>query len=156
METASNTIFLPINKETEEIHKDEISDGIANCAEEQAQAWAEAAKDKDNANCESLAFVEELLNMTRKYKAERAGKVRAAGIGCKTRLQPRFQKGQQQKFDRVVNERIKSDYEAIRLTKILMSTGVGTLDSAMESAVTSLKSTGEYLTNLFEAMNNND
>ena len=28
--------------------------------------------------------------------------------------------------------------------------------SAMESAVTSLKSTGEYLTNLFEAMNNND
>ena len=27
---------------------------------------------------------------------------------------------------------------------------------AMESAVTSLKSTGEYLTNLFEAMNNND
>ena len=118
METASNTIYLPINKETEEIYKDEISDGIANCAEEQAQAWAEAAKDKDNANCESLAFVEELLNMTRKYKAERAGKVRAAGIGCKTRLQPRFQKGQQQKFDRVVNERIKSDYEAIRLTNM--------------------------------------
>ena len=28
--------------------------------------------------------------------------------------------------------------------------------SAMESAVTSLKSTGEYLTNLFEAMNNDD
>ena len=28
--------------------------------------------------------------------------------------------------------------------------------SAMESAVTSLKSTGEYLTNLFESMNNND
>ena len=28
--------------------------------------------------------------------------------------------------------------------------------SAMEAAVTSLKSTGEYLTNLFEAMNNDD
>ena len=28
--------------------------------------------------------------------------------------------------------------------------------SAMESAVTSLKSTGEYLTNLFEAMSDND
>ena len=28
--------------------------------------------------------------------------------------------------------------------------------SAMEAAVTSLKSTGEYLTNLFESMNNND
>ena len=28
--------------------------------------------------------------------------------------------------------------------------------SAMESAVTSLKSTGEYLTNLFDSMNSND
>ena len=116
MEIATkNNIYLTIDEQLEEIYKDEIEDGIANCAEEQAAIWAEGAKEDENA--ESKKFVEELLKMTKEIKAQKNGVVRSGGLGCKTRLQPRFQKGNQYKFDQVVAARIKNDYAAMQISK---------------------------------------
>lgn len=115
MQTGSKKIFFTADELQEEIYKDEIEDGIANCAEEQAATWAEAVHEEENS--ESKKFVEELLKMTKQIKQEKNGKMRAGGLGCKTRLQPRFQKGNQQKFDRVVEARIKNDFKAMQITK---------------------------------------
>jgi hypothetical protein len=109
MEFGSKKIYINTKREEEEIYKDEVNDGIASCAEEQAIIWADASKDDENIH--SKAFVEELLRMTKKCQEAKAGKQRAGGLGCKSRLQPRYQKGNQQKFDRVVDQRIKNDFQ---------------------------------------------
>lgn len=45
---ASQVVYCDISQEKEEIYQDEVEDGIAAGAEEQAKLWAEAAKVKYN------------------------------------------------------------------------------------------------------------
>ena len=113
MQNASNTILFPFYPQPEDIYKDEVADGIANCADEQAQVWAQAANEEENSGAKD--FIQELLQMTKKYKDEKAG-IRSGALGCKTRLQPRFQSGKKAEFDRLVNQRIQSDLRAATMT----------------------------------------
>ena len=48
MEFGSKYLFLDISKETEEIYQDEIEDGLASCAQEQAEIWEVAAEEQEN------------------------------------------------------------------------------------------------------------
>ena len=67
MQPASDSILLTLHRQEEDIYQDEVEDGIANCAEEQAQVWAQAALEEENS--ESKPFIQELLKMTQKFKA---------------------------------------------------------------------------------------
>jgi hypothetical protein len=92
---------------------DEVEDGIAACAKEQAVLWAAAAKegnclfkvlcccrtycDLDPANqVTNTAFVEEILQMTNAYGGNGH---RQGAFGTSTRLQPRFVSGKQYEYD---------------------------------------------------------
>lgn len=63
---ASPYVFCDITEEKEEIYQDEIEDGLAACAEEQAKLWAEAAK--EDPTLANASFVDELKRMTSSYK----------------------------------------------------------------------------------------
>lgn len=45
LELASPFVYCEVSDEKEEIFKDEVVDGIASCAQEQAAVWAQAAKE---------------------------------------------------------------------------------------------------------------
>ena len=47
--------------EQEDIYQDEVADGLANCAEEAAAAWAKEAKEQDRKD----PFIGKLLALTR-------------------------------------------------------------------------------------------
>ena len=54
----------------EDIYTDEINDGIASCAEQQAKIWAVAANEADQSgsmDTKLAAFVADLVKMTQNY-----------------------------------------------------------------------------------------
>jgi actin beta/gamma 1 len=93
-------------KETEDFYEDEVNDGIANCAKEQAEAWAEAAAETGADNTE---FIQRLLRLTGTLKDKRVAATRAGAMGTQSRLQPRYQKGMSAKYDAVVQDRIGAE-----------------------------------------------
>jgi len=111
MEFGSAVLFASALKENEDIYEDEVNDGIANCAKEQAEAWAQEAAET---GVEQSEFIQRLLRMTGGLKDKRVAATRAGAMGTKTRLQPRFQKGMSAKYDAVVNERAGQEHHKCR------------------------------------------
>ena len=67
-----------------------------------------AAEEEDAGHNEML--LRELVTLTsRMIDAKKANSSRAGELGTKSRLQPRYQKGKSTEYDRVCNERIKSE-----------------------------------------------
>jgi len=61
MDLAAKFVYAPKQEEVEEIFEDEIIDGIAHCAMEQAQVWAEEARNGGASFDKS--FLDELARM---------------------------------------------------------------------------------------------
>jgi len=102
MEFGSRVLLASAAREMEDIYEDEVNDGIANCAKEQAEAWAqEAAETGANAS----EFIGRLLQLTGSLKDKRVAATRAGAMGTKSRLQPRFQKGMSSRYDAVCGAR---------------------------------------------------
>jgi hypothetical protein len=93
--------------ETEEIYEEDIQDGIANLAHEQAQAWALEADETGESG-----YVRELLKLTSQCVAQRSA--RNGALGTQSRLQPRNQKGKSVEFDRLVGARTVAETTAAR------------------------------------------
>mmetsp|Transcript_28567 Transcript_28567/g.53091 ORF Transcript_28567/g.53091 Transcript_28567/m.53091 type:complete len:568 (-) Transcript_28567:1-1704(-) len=120
IEVASPFAFANIDADPEEIYSDEIQDGIANCAEEQAQVWAKEAEEQ-RAYCSEDGdgvgakgdFVRSLLELTKtyanKHDAEGPAGTRQGAMGTKSRLQPRYQKGKTAHYDRVAERRAEGE-----------------------------------------------
>ena len=106
MEFASKNVLFDPHQEQEEIYKDEVEDGIANNADEQAKVWQQEAKENPESSTISADFLRELNQMTNDSKKKRSG-----AFGTQTRLQPRFQKGKQQQFDKLVNNRVQQEHQ---------------------------------------------
>eukprot|EP00727_Mastigamoeba_balamuthi_P000800 m51a1_g10717 putative actin (1113) ;mRNA; r:219305-223208 len=92
---------------------DEIEDGIAACAKDQAEVWAGAARE---AGRENDPFVAQLLRLAEVCSTRKQG-ARAGALGTTTRVQPRFQKGKQQQFDAAVLTRTKTEMAAAQLQR---------------------------------------
>jgi actin beta/gamma 1 len=105
-------------EETEDIFLDEVQDGIASGAAEQAAVWEEAARESQDPA--TAAFVTEILAMTRTCAEARAAAAaaaagpakRAGAMGTTTRMQPRYQRGKQQAYDAVVDRRAQTEVAA--------------------------------------------
>eukprot|EP00927_Polykrikos_kofoidii_P046270 TRINITY_DN40486_c0_g1_i1.p1 TRINITY_DN40486_c0_g1~~TRINITY_DN40486_c0_g1_i1.p1 ORF type:complete len:1293 (-),score=220.03 TRINITY_DN40486_c0_g1_i1:94-3972(-) len=108
----SRLYFAPGAAETEDIYEDEVHDGIANCAKEQADAWAATAAEDGK---EQSDFVKRLLMATNGLKNKRVADTRHGAMGTKSRLQPRFQKGMSAKFDSVVSARAGNETKTAQL-----------------------------------------
>jgi len=100
MELGSSVLLVRTMEETEDIYEEEVNDGIANCAKEQAEAWAAEAAE----TAAQSEFVQKLLRLTGALNSKR-GATRAGAMGTKSRLQPRYQKGMSSKYDAVVQAR---------------------------------------------------
>ena len=87
-----------------QIFEDEVQDGIAHAAKEQADVWATAAAEEGN----DSTFVRELVSLTSSYLRKKDG-ARAGEMGTTSRLQPRFQKGKAQEYDRLVETRMRDE-----------------------------------------------
>ena len=87
------------------MYTDEVNDGIAHAAKEQAEVWAIAAEEEGN----ETDFVRDLVTLTSKYISKRSGPQRAGELGTKSRLQPRYQKGRALEYDRVVSARMRDE-----------------------------------------------
>lgn len=111
MEFGSKAFLISTVEETEDIFEDEVNDGIANCAKEQAEAWIEAAAESGEAPSE---FVSRLLSMTGALKDTRVAKTRAGAMGTQSRLQPRYQKGMSDRYDAVVRARAAKEQKALQ------------------------------------------
>jgi len=109
MEFGSAILLATTLKETEDIYEDEVNDGIANCAKEQAEAWAQEAAETGAGQSE---FIKRLLGLTGGLKDKRVAATRAGAMGTKSRLQPRYQKGMSAKYDAVVRERAGQEHLA--------------------------------------------
>eukprot|EP01122_Echinamoeba_exundans_P003751 TRINITY_DN13818_c0_g1_i1.p1 TRINITY_DN13818_c0_g1~~TRINITY_DN13818_c0_g1_i1.p1 ORF type:complete len:150 (+),score=37.38 TRINITY_DN13818_c0_g1_i1:257-706(+) len=124
MEFGSELVFVG-SSETEEIFEDEIVDGIASCAREQAQAWADIAKE----NSESSGglppgidqkFIDEIKRMATTASRLRSAPLRHDGqtdvygvFSSTRRVQPRYQdRSKAQQFDHVARERARVEMEA--------------------------------------------
>jgi actin beta/gamma 1 len=104
-------LLASIVNETEDIYEDEVNDGIANCAKEQAEAWAQEAEETGAKQSE---FIRRLLQLTGGLKDKRIAATRAGAMGTKSRLQPRYQKGMSAKYDAVVQERAAQEHHTCR------------------------------------------
>jgi actin-related protein len=104
-------ILSEVAKETEDFYEDEVQDGIANCAKEQAEAWAQEAAETGQGQSE---FIRRLLQLTGSLKDKRIAATRAGAMGTKTRLQPRFQKGMSSKYDAVVDARVRMEKQTFK------------------------------------------
>jgi len=102
MEFGSQCLFLPSAPETEDIYEDEVNDGIANCAKEQAEAWAQEASEQGQ---EESEFIQRLLKLTGALKDKRVAAVLAGAMGTQSRLQPRYAKGMSDRYDSVCKQR---------------------------------------------------
>jgi hypothetical protein len=99
MNFASGLIYYPITSDCdlEEIYEDELEDGLATAAQEQAKLWASQATSGD----ETLdkEFVQQLLEMSKdKEKNKKQGEIHndaqathAGVFSSAMRLQPRFE-----------------------------------------------------------------
>lgn len=120
IQSASQFAYADIDFEYEEIYSDEIEDGIANGAEEQAQVWAKEAEEQQaySIGSNKQDFVNNLLRITKKYVERRnanapAATVRQGAMGSKSRLQPRYQKGKTAQYDYVANQRARAEKQKI-------------------------------------------
>jgi len=104
MNFGSEYVLVDLIEETEEIYQDEVEDGIAAGAAEQARLWAQAAAESRDGVEKSQEFIKELVAMTTSYDNQK--KNRAGGMGTTTRLQPRYQKGKQGQFDQRVQQNV--------------------------------------------------
>eukprot|EP01105_Mastigella_eilhardi_P018376 TRINITY_DN4244_c0_g1_i1.p1 TRINITY_DN4244_c0_g1~~TRINITY_DN4244_c0_g1_i1.p1 ORF type:complete len:1146 (+),score=215.48 TRINITY_DN4244_c0_g1_i1:73-3510(+) len=105
---ASACAYVDVSGETEDIYQDDIDDGIATCAEEQAKIWAQAAKEQGA----DPMFVRELLRYVGAGASARKG-----ALGTQTRLQPRFQKGKQEHFDQAVKQAGEVELKKVEETR---------------------------------------
>jgi hypothetical protein len=103
---ASDRVFADTSDETEPIYQDEVLDGIAHGAKEQADAWMMAAEEEQDTS--NTQFVKDLLALTARAMKKRDG-ARAGEMGTVTRLQPRHQKGRSADYDRVCAEHAKRE-----------------------------------------------
>jgi len=103
MDFGSTALLASILVETEDIYEDEVNDGIANCAKEQAEAWAQEAAETGVGESQ---FISRLLQVTGAMKDKRVAASRAGAMGTKSRLQPRFQKGMSSRYDAVCGARV--------------------------------------------------
>jgi len=109
MEFGSQVFFVGVAAEVEDVYEDEVNDGIANCAKEQAEAWAQEAAETGAGN---LEFIGQLLKLTGALKDKRVAATRAGAMGTKSRLQPRFQKGMSVRYDAVCGDRIGQEVKS--------------------------------------------
>ena len=118
VEFASPLLFADVDAEREEIYRDEVDDGIANCASEAAEAWAQEAEEQgilSKADGDSkAAFVRELLTLCRATKSTRRAEAGRHGhgqgeMGTVTRAQPRSIGGASQRYDAIVAARTRED-----------------------------------------------
>ena len=121
IQSASQFAFAHIDEEQEEIYSEEIQDGIANCAEEQAQVWAKEAEEQQaySDDCSNADFVKNLLQLTKKFVNKRntgaaASASRQGAMGTKSRLQPRYQKGKTAQYDRVAKKRAEGEKQKLQ------------------------------------------
>jgi len=108
MDFGSKAFFVAGAPETEDIYEDEVKDGIANCAKEQAEAWAQEAQETGGDGASE--FVGRLLALTGSLKSKRS--TRAGALGTTSRLQPRFQKGASASYDAVCGARAGEEAKA--------------------------------------------
>ena len=109
MDFATERLLVDIDGEKESIYEDEVNDGIASCAEEQALIWVEASQEDDQAD---RSFLRSLVALTTKYTAKDSGTARSGMMGTKTRLQPRFQSATAMaSYDRLAEERKRDEME---------------------------------------------
>mmetsp|Transcript_79435 Transcript_79435/g.199620 ORF Transcript_79435/g.199620 Transcript_79435/m.199620 type:complete len:1284 (+) Transcript_79435:52-3903(+) len=109
MEFGSKIFLASDVQETEDIYEDEVNDGIANCAKEQAEAWAQEAAET---GAESSEFISKLLGLAGSLKDKRVAATRAGAMGTKSRLQPRYQKGMSTRYDAVCGARAGDEQKA--------------------------------------------
>jgi hypothetical protein len=93
MEFGAEKIFLELDGETEDVFVEEVQDGIANCAKEQADAWLLDAQE----NRVSGGGIKKLGEMISRLTLKR-------GNGNATRIQPRFA-GNASGYDAMVAQR---------------------------------------------------
>lgn len=105
---ASKYAFIDTEAETEPIFADEVNDGIAHAAKEQAEAW-QAAADEDHVES---SFIKELVALTKSEMGKRIGTNRAGEMGTQSRLQPRYHKGKSANYDAVCRSRIGEECKA--------------------------------------------
>ncbi len=108
MEFGGPRAWADVFGDTEDLFEDELVDGIASCAEEQAQAWREAATE-DGVD---MGFVQSLLALTSTYTSKKGSAMRAGAMGCKSRIQPRNANGAAQEFDRRCDTRMAQERAA--------------------------------------------
>ena len=104
---ASSVLLADIHGETEKVWTDEVTDGIAHAAKEQAEVWALEAQEQGN----DTAFITELVALTSKCIADKNAASRAGEMGTKSRLQPRHQKGKTHEYDRAVSARVQNEQQ---------------------------------------------
>jgi len=106
MELGCKVLFASDVQDTEDFYEDEVNDGIANCAKEQAEAWAQSAAE---AGVELSGFVRKLLQEAGALKDKRVAASRSGAMGTKSRLQPRYNKGMSSRYDAVVRDRTEHE-----------------------------------------------
>lgn len=72
---SAHILFDPFSA-SEDIYQDEIEDGIAACAEQQAKIWAMAAKEAtqnqdQDTDSKSAKFIDSLITLTSSYTSKR-------------------------------------------------------------------------------------
>mmetsp|Transcript_133412 Transcript_133412/g.426492 ORF Transcript_133412/g.426492 Transcript_133412/m.426492 type:complete len:1270 (+) Transcript_133412:62-3871(+) len=111
MEFGSDVLFVSTVQETEDIYEDEVNDGIANCAKEQAEAWAQEAEET---GAGASQFIGRLLKLTGSLKDKRVAATRAGAMGTTSRLQPRFNKGMSSRYDAVCGARAGQEQQVYK------------------------------------------
>lgn len=100
----ASSFVLANDASTEDIYKEEVDDGVANTAEEQAKVWAMEAQEQGT----DSEFVRRLLGTIKSCQASKDGK-RQGAMGTTTRIQPALQKGKQGTFDSAVRQQTQQE-----------------------------------------------
>jgi actin-related protein len=108
---ASKRVLADRLRETETLYEDEVQDGIAHAAKEQADVWALAAAEDGNKHDPFVASLVALTGDLLRARTAEGATTRAGEMGTKSRLQPRFQKNQQAAFDQVCSRRTSCEKE---------------------------------------------
>jgi hypothetical protein len=100
MNFASQYIYFPVSADCdiEEIYYDELEDGLATAAQEQAKLWAEQAVSGNEEGLDK-EFVQQLLEMSREKEKQKKQQTihndsqssHAGVFSSNMRLQPRFE-----------------------------------------------------------------
>eukprot|EP01126_Amoeba_proteus_P015317 TRINITY_DN16886_c0_g3_i2.p1 TRINITY_DN16886_c0_g3~~TRINITY_DN16886_c0_g3_i2.p1 ORF type:complete len:228 (+),score=26.21 TRINITY_DN16886_c0_g3_i2:98-781(+) len=156
MEFGCSYIYVPSQHASEDIFKDEIEDGIAASAQEQAKIWAaEVAARQGDISATDTTFYLQLAQLaaasynsdasSRDANTHEAINHNLGAFSTTRRLQPRFQKGRTEEFDKRVADRIKE--EKYRRYKATLPTSFTVIESVKELIFSRSKnnSTPEFL-----------